>query len=226
MGQAMSLREALAEVPDPRAASGRRYPLDAILMLATVALAGGARNLLAIAQFGRDRGPEFARALGFTRGRTPCCTTLHYLFKRLDARAFAAALQRWWNSQTEGAWETLSLDGKTLQGTATVGKPGLHVLSVYAHEAPQVLQQVPVDAQTNEHKTALALLPQLPLKEKVVLGDAMFCQRDLSRRVLKRQADYVWPLKANQPNLLADVRLLFEQPDFSPVGAGRGATRT
>ncbi|HEY2587034.1 MAG TPA: hypothetical protein VGI81_14910, partial [Tepidisphaeraceae bacterium] len=46
--------------------------------------------------------------------------------------------------------------------------------------------QIPVDATTNEHKAALELLDLIPLKGTLVSGDAMFCQRDLSRKILKK----------------------------------------
>lgn len=56
-------------------------------------------------------------------------------------------------------------------------------MAAYAHEAKAVLDQVPVDARTNEHKAALELLKLIPLEGKLVMGDAMFCQRDLSRKI-------------------------------------------
>src|SRR5688572_23475953 len=95
MSETLSLYEAFAEVPDPRQASGRRHPLQAILTLAAVAILSGSRSLYAIAQFGRDRGEEFARSLGFTRSVPPCCTSLHYLFAALDRTAFERAIRRW-----------------------------------------------------------------------------------------------------------------------------------
>ena len=51
-----------------------------------------------------------------------------------------------------------------------------------------VLDQIPVDAKTNEHKIALELLDIIPLKGVLVSGDAMFCQRDLSRKINKKGA--------------------------------------
>ena len=57
------------------------------------------------------------------------------------------------------------------------------MLAAYAHEAKLVLDQIPVDAKTNEHKTALELLDVIPLEGKLVVGDAAFCRRDLSRKI-------------------------------------------
>lgn len=186
--EAISLWEALSEVPDPREASGRRHPLAAILTLVSAAMLSGARSLYAAAQFGRDRGREFALALGFTREAPPCCSTLHYLFAALDRAAFEAAIRRWAAGRSACGWEAVSIDGKALRGVQGHEVPGVHSLPAYAHEAKVVLAQMPVDAKTNEHKAALELLDLIPLAGKVVTGDAMFCQRDLSKKVVKKGA--------------------------------------
>jgi hypothetical protein len=184
MAQPLSLYGALGQVPDPRAASGRRHPLQAVLTLTCVAMLSGARSLYAIAQFGRDRGAAFARALGFTREATPCCSTLHYLFAALDHRAFERAIRRWTGGRVSREdREALSLDAKRLRGTQGHELPGVHLLAAYAHEAAAVLAQVPAGGGTNEHKAALGMLRLLPLEGKLVMGDAAFCQRDLSRRI-------------------------------------------
>ena len=187
MAQPISLWEALSQMPDPRNASGKRHPLQAILTLSAVAILSGAKSLYAVAQFGRDRGKEFAQALGFTRDRTPCCTSLHYLFAAVDREAFEAALRQWVRGRKQShGWREISIDGKELRGTQGHEVPGVRVLAAYAHEARLVLDQIPVDAKTNEHKAALELLDLIPLKDTLVSGDAMFCQRDLSRKITKK----------------------------------------
>jgi hypothetical protein len=80
----------------------------------------------------------------------------------------------------------VSIDGKTLRGVQGHQVPGVHLLAAYAHEARTVLDQIPVHAKTNEHKAALELLNLIPVKDKVVIGDALFCQRDLSRKIRKK----------------------------------------
>lgn len=187
MSETISLYEAFVAVPDPRQASGKRHPLPAILTLCAVAMLSGARSLYAIAQFGRDRGREFAGALGFTREKTIGCTMLHYLFAELDTVAFESALRRWTRGRCAKArWHAIHVDGKTLRGTQGHELPGVHVLAAYAHEARVVLEQLPVDAKTNEHKAALEMLELLPVAGNVITGDAAFCQRDLSRKIRQK----------------------------------------
>ncbi len=55
------LWEMFRRVPDPRGRRGRRYELQALLTLSSVAMLSGARSLFAIAQFGRDYGLELAQ---------------------------------------------------------------------------------------------------------------------------------------------------------------------
>ena len=225
--RSISLLDSFLFVPDPRSALGKRYSLCSILTLCSVAMLCGCRSLYAIAQFGRGRGKHFAAALGFTRETTPCCTTLHNLFVALDKAAFEDALARWSGAAAEAhGWSTVSLDGKTLRGSTDVQLPGVHLLAAYAHEAGIVLRQLPVDAKANEHKAALELLDLIPIKGKLATGDAMFCQRDLSRKIRAKQGDYLWPVKDNQPDLLAAIEDAFDDADTSPSSAATGQSRT
>ena len=72
-----------------------------------------------------------------------------------------------------------------------------------------MLAQIRVDAKTNEHKAALELLGILPLTGKIVVGDAMFCQRDLAEAIFASDGDSVFTVKDNQPGLKADIRAAF-----------------
>lgn len=219
MSDQPSLLETFESIPDPRDAQGRRYSLAALLTLATVALFSGACGPSAIAQFAADRGRGFAVALGFTGKRTPCCGTLHYLFKALNLAAFERALRRWVR-QFGDAGEAISIDGKMLRGTQGHQTAGTLLVTAFAHRIALALAQVAVPASTNEHKKALQLLNLIPLKDKIVLGDAMFCQRDLSRKIAEKGGDYVWAVKQNQKDLheAIDTALNPEhEKDFSPA---------
>jgi hypothetical protein len=208
---AVSLMDVLADVPDPRDARGRRHPLTAILGLTVVAVLSGMKSLEAIAQFGRDHGTALAFALGFRRAKTPVKSRLSTLFRRLDVAALEAALARWLASRHEAGWAVITLDGKTLCGSAAGEVPGVHLLAAYAPEAAAVLGQVRVGATTNEHKAALRLLGILPpLAGAVVTADAMFTHRDVCAAVRRRGGDYLLPVKDNQATLQADLRAALE----------------
>ena len=66
---------------------------------------------------------------------------------------------------------------------------------------------------------AIPLLDGLDLKDKDITADALHTQRKFADYlVVKRQAHYHFTVKANQPTLLEDIALMFEdrkQPDFT-----------
>jgi predicted transposase YbfD/YdcC len=230
----LSLLECLAQVPDPRSRKGRRHPLSAILSLAVLAMLTGAKGYEAIAQFGRDKGFPLAWALGFTRGKTPCKATLCVLFRRIDVTAFEAALSRWVASRLLGAGaDVIAIDGKTARGSKDGETPGHHLVAAYAPQVRAVLAQIRVDAKTNEHKAALELLGVLPVKGKVITGDAAFCQRDLAAVIVDAGGDYILWVKKNQPGLEVDIGagLAFEAEKrrqaaaFFPRAGPRAAAR-
>jgi hypothetical protein len=205
----LSLVDVLAEVPDPRSFHGRLHPLPAVLGLVTLALLMGRKSLAGIARFGRQFGTPLAHALGFRRGKTPSVSTLSRTLRVLDASAVEAALSRWILSRIDPAVQLVSLDGKTLKGSRDGEIPGQHLVAAYAPKAQAVLAQIKVDAKTNEHKAALQLLGVLPLRDKVVIGDALFCQRDLAEQVIAAGGNYVLIAKDNQPGLEADIQAGF-----------------
>jgi hypothetical protein len=198
----------------------------------------GCKSYQAIAQFGRDKGFALAQALGFRRGKTPTKATYSVLFRRLDVVAFEAAVARWVEARlSDEEKAVIALDGKTVRGSRDGELPGQHLVAAYAVGASAVLAQLRVDAKTNEHKAALQLLGIVPVRGRVVTGDAMFCQRDLCRAIVEGGGDYVFTAKDNQPSLVIDIQagLSWEEQQrrraaiFSPrrgAGpAGRGERR-
>ena len=66
----------------------------------------------------------------------------------------------------------------------------------------------------SERTVAPILLGQLDLSGKVVTGDALYAQRDLSRQVAAQGGSYLWVLKDNQPAVKEAVSLLFASPPW------------
>ena len=184
--RAASLMQVLASVPDPRSRHGRRHPLPAILALAVAAMLCGARSLYAIAQWGRDQGSPMAQALGFRQERTPCVSTLHEVFSRLDRESFERALGAWLQQRGLKGADAVAVDGKTLRGIHGEQLPGVHLVAAYAHQAGIVVGQQAVGEKQNELGALAGLLNQLDLRGRVVTGDALFTQREVCREINRK----------------------------------------
>ena len=97
---------------------------------------------------------------------------------------------------------------------------------------PKKVAALPVDGtdevkQTNEIGMVIPLRAGMDIRGTTVTTDALLTQRKLARYLVEeRGAHYLFTVKANQPTLLADIRLLFESrgaPDFrEPVTLAHG----
>jgi hypothetical protein len=217
-----TLWEALGEIPDRRGRKGRQYPLRAVLGLALAAMVSGADDLMAIFRWARRLPPEALRLFGLTRA--PCHATYHYFFKALDVEAADRVLGVW--ARGAAPLDHIAIDGKRRRGSAPAGHDGhegVHLVAAFASRLSAVIGQLRGAPGSHEIIAALALLKSLPLEGAVVTGDAEFCQRSICQSIRDQGGDYLFTIKANQPQLMADIAVAFG--DACPPGAECGAGR-
>jgi predicted transposase YbfD/YdcC len=214
-----SLRDALADVPDFRQAQGRRYELLPVLLLCCVAVMCGARSQAAIAEWGHNYGPRWLSRLGLRRRRGPSQPTLHRIFKHLDGALFEQCVTRWSEqvltvyANTNGGLEALSLDGKTLRGSAQQGTAESHLLGAVSQRLGVVVAQLAVADKSHEAAQIESLLAALILEGRVVTCDALHTQARVAQQIMARGGDYLLPVKDNQPGLRQDIALVFAHAD-------------
>jgi hypothetical protein len=189
----------------------------------------GARGYEGLVEWLHDQTVDIWHWMGFTRW-PPKKDAFRDLLMRLDPVLLDAVLRQWVTVDLGLSEETatlvgLSLDGKSLCGTLRPYARIVHLLSAVDHHTGCVLSQMRVDEKTNEHKAALELLKRLAITGRVIVGDALFCQRDLCQQVIDSGGDYLIAVKENQPDLLRDITLEFtaEPAAFSPLSSA--ATR-
>ena len=229
IAQPHPLIEVFSDIADFRKSRGKRHPLSAILALSCCAMLCGYRSYSAIAEWGRNYGTAIAQALGFTHN-TPCASTLHTIFRCLDREAFEAKLGAWAERVVatapvapEAPEIAMAVDGKTLRGSKKQGAPGTHLLSVLAHRVGLTLTQQAVAAKTNEIKEVETVFGQIVLTGRIVTMDALLTQRQVAQTIVEAGGDYVMIVKENQPQLKADIELVFTLP---PAGDRQESVRT
>jgi len=229
IAQPRPLIEVFSDIADFRKPRGKRHPLSAILALACCAMLCGYRSYSAIAEWGRNYGTDIAQALGFTHN-TPCAATLHTIFRCIDREAFEAKVGAWAESMVatapaapEAPEIAIAVDGKTLRGSKKQGAPETHLVSVLAHRAGLTLMQEAVAAKTNEIKEVETVFGQIALTGRIVTMDALLTQRQVAQTIVEAGGDYVMIVKENQPQLKADIELVFTLP---PAGDRQESART
>jgi predicted transposase YbfD/YdcC len=69
---------------------------------------------------------------------------------------------------------------------------------------------------TSEHEGELTVAPivlaDLPVRDRLLTGDAAYCQRSFCQTIVDRGGDYLVIVKENQPDLYASIALLFDAP--------------
>jgi predicted transposase YbfD/YdcC len=213
-----SLFAALAKLQDRRDARGLRYALVTVLVFIVLAKLCGEDHLRGIAQWVELRKDALAEALGLAKAQAPHATTYsRVLNKAIDMEAFGQVVRDFFEAQPQAGKSILiNLDGKTMRATIPEGKTrGIHLLSAYLPEEGRVLYQVEVGSHENEIPAAKRVVKQLDVRGKIVTGDAMLAQRELSTTIVDGEGDYVWTVKGNQTQLKRDIELLFESEPCS-----------
>ena len=97
------------------------------------------------------------------------------------------------------------------------------MLSALAHHVGVTLAQHAVDDKTNEITAVEPLLQHLVLEGRIVTMDALLTHRHIAQTIVEKGGDYVMIVKENQPQLRADIELVFTLP---PVGDRQATART
>jgi predicted transposase YbfD/YdcC len=202
-----SLLSYFASLSDPRIEHTRLHPLSNILVIAICAIICGADDWVSVAEYGEAKQEWLSGFLDLSNG-IPSHDTFGRVFSLLDPNAVQSCFVRWVKSiakLTDG--EVVAIDGKLLNGSADApkGRRAIDMVSAWACGNRLVLGQVKVGAKSNELKAIPELLGLLDLKGCIVTADAMSTHAEIATVVHDRGADYVLPLKDNQPSLRQTV---------------------
>lgn len=209
--------EYFSGLDDPRQSGKVLYPLDEVMLLVLCGELAGADGFVEIARWGDINLDFLRRFLPFTHGM-PSHDALNDLFNALDHEAFRDSFVAWAESlrttpPPAPAPQVVAIDGKTSRrsGDKATGRAALHLLSAWACEQRLVLGQEAVEDKENEIVAIPRLLEMLELTGALVTIDAIGCQKDIAAAIRDKGADYLLPVKENQPSLCHDLELFFTE---------------
>lgn len=178
------LLDVLSEVPDPRRAEGKRYPLAPLLLFTVLALLSGATSYRRIIIFLEQRRVVLNALFGFSLKRAPSINTVRTVLQGLDGDALEQAFRRHAEgllARTRGRMPVIALDGKTLKGSFDHlnDRKAAQALSAFASEAAILLAHSEIDDKSNEIPAAQRMIAELGLSGVLFTADALHCQKNI-----------------------------------------------
>lgn len=225
-GQVMnlsSLYHRFEKLKDKRKARGKRYALATILLGIFLAKLCGEDKPSGIAEWVALRGAWIAQVLGLKRQSMPS----HHTYRRalaenVDEEEFEALARQQQQQYGKAGYQVVvAMDGKILRGTIDLETSnGLCLLAVFLPGEGITLAQIAIEDKQSEVSAAPTLLGWVDLRNKVVIGDALHTQRQISIQIGKAGGNYLWTVKGNHPQLLQDLQDWFD--DRVPLLPGQG----
>jgi predicted transposase YbfD/YdcC len=202
-----SLEECFGDMPDPRVEGRCDHLLVEILQIAVCAVLCGAESWSEVEEFGKAKVEWLKQYLTLPAG-IPSHDTFRRVFRFLNADEFQRRFRHWVETHFSIApGQVIAVDGKTARGSRDRfrGQDAIQLVSAWASESEVLLGQRKVEAQSNEIPAVPERLKLLFVKGCIVTVDALNCQKEIAQTVIDQQADYVFALKANHPQLHQDV---------------------
>lgn len=200
------------DLEDPRGLQGQEHAFLSIVIIAILAVIGGATGWDDIELYAESHQQWLATFLDLANG-IPHADTYRRVFERVNPEALQRCFLAWVTQVIEATGaQVIPIDGKCVKGSYDRNKKqsALHVVSAWASEHRLMLGQVKVENKTNEIKAIPALLELLDISGCIITIDAMGTQTEIVRQIVAKGADYLLSLKANHPTLWAEVNAWFE----------------
>ncbi len=229
-------------VDDPRMDRTKMHGLIDILFICVAATIAGADGPCDIAEFTRQQ-LEWCRKFVKLKNGVPSHDTIGRVLALIKPDQFQTAFLEWIGAFTTESKNTtdddqsdttlprfVPIDGKTLRGSggAKDRKRPLHLVSAWASQQGITLGQVAVDCKSNEITAIPQLLTLLELSGAIISIDAMGCQKEIAKQIIKDGSDYVLSVKDNQPTLHKALGDFFserhEAEDFQQYGCRQYTT--
>jgi predicted transposase YbfD/YdcC len=195
---------------DPRQASKTAHDLLEIIFIAVCAYICGANSWTGIYEFSKAKEDWLKKVLNLSNG-LPSRITYWRVFSAIDAEAFQKSFFNWVKGSFGEYKGAIAIDGKELRGFHDNEGYPLNIVSAWATEKGLLLGQVQTDVKSNEITAIPQLLDMLNIKDCVISIDAMGCQKEIAKKIINKNGDYILALKGNQGTLREDVELFFSE---------------
>lgn len=200
-------------LPDPRAANVV-HRLGDILFIAIAAVLCGADSWVTVELWARSKLDWLKTILDLPAG-IPSHDTLNRVFAQMDPDAFERCFVGWVSALKSQDVYHVAFDGKSLRRSFEKAwdKTGsmAHLVSAYLADEQLCFAQRAAQGPGGELQTLRSLIALLDLSDTVVTIDALGTQKDVAEELIEKGADYILPVKGNQPDLHASLTRMLDE---------------
>ena len=208
-----SLAAVFSELTDQRKPKGVRYQFHSMLILLSLAKLCFQDTASEIADWVINRSDLLKEKLDLKWKRMPSQSTWQRLLgQNINSFEFDEKVGEYFQSLSSAERQLYNLDGKVVCGSIDQQTDEqLHLLALQEAERNLVIEQRALEMGENEISGAKRLLERADLTNKIVSGDAIFAQQELSKTVVEGGGEYLWKLRANQGGIYKEAVAHFEE---------------
>jgi predicted transposase YbfD/YdcC len=201
-----SLASYFAAIEEPRDNRGKRHRLIDLLIMTIYGCLWGHTDFTNMAAELKMHEAYFTKLLDLENG-VPSHDTFSAVFSLIDPNVFLECFLNWLSSVVNPRRQQVAIDGKAVRAACDKVHRGKmpYLVNAYMVEAGLCIGQIRIDEKTNEIKGIPEMLEWLDLEGSVVTMDAIGCQKDITKQLAAKHADFVLPVKDNQANLHHDI---------------------
>lgn len=248
----LSFSDSFVEI-DPRIDRCKVHYAESIVFIAISGVLCGCESWNDLEDFAHSKEAFFREKLPRFHG-VPSHDTFCRFFSALDPDKFETNYRQWISNILGDYCGHVAIDGKTICGAyeselehrlrgsgckkdfKSFGK--LHMVSAYATEAGVSLGQIKVEDKSNEITAIPQLIDELCIRGNTFTIDAMGCQKEIAKKIIEREGDYILVVKDNQRSLRNQIQqvmpgeiaknkaIRFDKAQSSERNRSRTETRT
>ena len=212
------LATTLESLPDPRSKQGVSHPYHGMLALVLLGLLAQLPTIAEIRRWAKRQWHILKEPLKFKRNRPPVDTTLFRALAKTTVEDFHKAIAEFLKViLAEEGTLTAAVDGKVAKQMKDADGDPIQMLNVFIHDVKVTLMSYDIGGdKTNEPgclKSHLDELFTLYPMLRLLTGDAIFAQRPLLEVLKEHGCDYLFQIKANQPDILDAAKTCFAAVD-------------
>ena len=213
------------EIPDPRRPGGNiRHKLVDLLVIILLGVISGFETWLEIEDYAHAK-EEWLKTFLELPGGIPSNDTYRRLMTRMRPEKLEEAYRQWVLPYVGSCiGKHIAVDGKTICAASNyrlsneeTAEGKLHIISAWVREDGISLGQIKTDEKSNEITAIPKMLENMDIKGSVVTIDAMGCQADIAKTIIRGEANYLLALKKNQPSLYESVEEYFKWARTEPI---------